>query len=129
MPCRRLIRSPPKPKAYPADLNGQDYVGFDEDLEIRRELDKFLRANGVSVNLTIHFDNIQMIKEAVALGSGISLLPARTMQTEIAQGRLVAVRLHAPELQRPVGVLHRRRKKFNAATRAFLELLLAPEEA
>jgi LysR family transcriptional regulator, transcriptional activator of the cysJI operon len=118
-----------KAEAYPADLNGQDYVGFDEDLEIRRELDKFLRANGVTVNLTIHFDNIQMIKEAVALGSGISLLPARTMQAEIAQGRLVAVKLHAPELQRPVGVLHRRRKKFNAATRSFLELLLAPEEA
>ena len=25
------------------DLNGQDYVGFDEDLRIRRELDRFLR--------------------------------------------------------------------------------------
>src|SRR6266567_7144043 len=23
---------------YPADLNGQDYIGFDEDLSIRREL-------------------------------------------------------------------------------------------
>jgi DNA-binding transcriptional LysR family regulator len=50
------------------------------------------------------------------------------MQAEIAQGRLVAVKLHAPELQRPVGVLHHRRKKFNAATRAFLDLLLAPDE-
>ncbi len=116
-------------EVYPADLNGQDYVGFDEDLEIRRELDKFLKANGVSLNLTLHFDNIQMIKEAVALGSGISLLPARTMQAEIAQGRLVAVKLHAPELQRPLGVLHHRRKKFNAAARAFLDLLLSPEQA
>ena len=45
----------------------------------------------------MHFDNIQMIKEAVALGSGVSILPARTMQAEIAQGRLVAVPLHAPD--------------------------------
>jgi len=50
-------------------------------------------------------------------------LPARTMQAEIAQGRLVAVPLHAPDLVRPVGVVHRRRKKFNRATQAFLELL------
>jgi len=75
------------------------------------------------MNLVMHFDNIQMIKEAVALGSGISILPARTMQAEIAQGRLAAVRLHAPGLVRPVGIVHRKRKKFNRAADVFLELL------
>ena len=84
-----------KGEASPADLNGHDFIGFDEDLPIRRELDRFLRAQGVEVNLVMHFDNIQTIKEAVALGSGISILPARTMQAEIEQGRLVAVPLHA----------------------------------
>ena len=110
-------------EVYPADLNGQTFIGFDEDLSIRRELDRFLRAQGVDVNLAMHFDNIQTIKEAVALGTGISILPARTMQAEIAQGRLVAVKLHAPDLVRPVGVVHRKRKKLNRAAQAFLELL------
>jgi len=112
-------------EVWPADLNGQEFIGFDEDLSIRRELDKFLRANGATVNLAMHFDNIQTIKEAVALGSGISILPSRTMQAEIAQGRLRAVKLHAPDLHRPVGVLHLRKRKFNAATQSFLDLLLA----
>jgi DNA-binding transcriptional LysR family regulator len=107
----------------PADLNRQDFVSFDEDLRIRKELDRFLRAHGVEVNVTMHFDNIQMIKEAVELGSGISILPARTMQAEVEQGRLAAVRLDAPELARPVGIVHRRRKKFNRAAEAFLEML------
>ena len=107
----------------PADLNGQDFIGFDEDLKIRRELDRFFRAHGIEVNLVMHFDNIQTIKEAVALGSGVSILPARTMQAEIAQGRLAAVRLHAPGLVRPVGIVHRKRKKFNRATEVFLDLL------
>jgi DNA-binding transcriptional LysR family regulator len=110
-------------EVYPTDLNGQTFIGFDEDLSIRRELDRFLRAQGVDVNLAMHFDNIQTIKEAVALGTGISILPARTMQAEIAQGRLVAVKLHAPDLVRPVGVVHRKRKKLNRAAQAFLELL------
>jgi LysR family transcriptional regulator, transcriptional activator of the cysJI operon len=110
-----------------ADLNGQDFVGFDEDLTIRRELDRFLRSHGVAVTLAMHFDNIQMIKEAVALGSGISILPARTMHQEIAQGRLAAVPLNAPELLRPIGILHRRRKKFNQAAQSFLDLLLSRE--
>jgi DNA-binding transcriptional LysR family regulator len=112
----------------PADLNGYAFIGFDEDLRIRRELDRFLRAQGVEVNLVMHFDNIQMIKEAVALGQGISILPARTMQAEIEQGRLVAVKLNAPGMARPVGIVHRRKKKFNRATEALLGMLLASRE-
>jgi DNA-binding transcriptional LysR family regulator len=110
-------------KVIPADLNGENFIGFDEDLSIRRELDRFLRVHGIAVNLVMHFDNIQTIKEAVALGSGISILPDRTMHAEIGQGRLVAVRLDAPDLVRPVGIVHRKRKKLNRAAQAFLELL------
>lgn len=106
----------------PADLNGQDFIGFDEDLSIRKELDRFFRAHGIAVHLVMHFDNIQMIKEAVMLGSGISILPARTMQAEIAQGRLRAMRLDAPGLARPVGIVHRKRKKLNRAAQGFVEL-------
>ncbi|MGO9012529.1 MAG: LysR substrate-binding domain-containing protein [Bryobacteraceae bacterium] len=107
-----------------SDLAGIDFIGFDEDLSIRREIDRFLHARGVAVRMVMHFDNVQMIKEAVALGSGVSILPARSMQAEIDQGRLVAVALEAPGLVRPVGIVHRRRKKFNRAAQAFLELLL-----
>ena len=74
--------------------------------------------------MVMHFDNIQMIKEAVALGSGVSILPSRSMQAEIDRGRLVAASLEAPGLVRPIGVVHRRRKKLNRAAQAFLDLLL-----
>ena len=113
-----------KPVLLPADLDGQDFVGFDQELMIRRELDHFFREHNIEIRLTMQFDNIQMIKEAVALGSGISILPARTMQAEITQGRLVSIPLHAPELVRPVGIVHRKRKRFSHAVQSFLELLL-----
>ena len=116
-------------EVVPADLNGYAYIGFDEDLRIRKELDRFLRAQGVDVTMAMHFDNIQMIKEAVALGQGISILPARTMQTEIEQGRLVAVKLNAPGLVRPVGIIHRKRKQLNRATSALLNMLLASRDS
>jgi DNA-binding transcriptional LysR family regulator len=47
------------------------------------------------------------------------------MQAEIDQGRLAAVKLNAPELVRPVGVVHRKRKTLNRAAEAFLEMLRA----
>ncbi len=109
------------------DLNGETFIAFDEDLSIRRQMDRFLRENGVEVTIAMHFDNIQTIKEAVAIGSGIGILPDCTLQAEIAQGRLVAIPLAEPGLLRPVGIVHRRRKRLNRAALSFLELLEARE--
>jgi len=112
-----------KERVEPVDLTGEDYVGFDDDLPISRGLKRFFREHRVEVNPVMHFDNIQMIKEAVALGSGVSILPACALRFEIAQGRLVAVPLAPPGLRRPLGIIHLRRKRFNQATLSFLHLL------
>ena len=117
-----------KSELRPEDLEGLDFVGFDEDLPIRREIDRFLREHHVQVNLTLHFDNLQMIKEAVAHGEGVSIMPARVMEEEVKQGRLVPIPISISSLRlyRPVGIVHRRKKRFHRAGQAFLELLREP---
>jgi DNA-binding transcriptional LysR family regulator len=115
-----------KSEVRPEDLNGLDFVGFDEDLPIRRDIDRFLREHHVEVNLTLHFDNLQMIKEAVAHGEGVSIMPARIMEEEVKQGRLVPIPISSLRLYRPVGIVHRRKKRFHRAGQAFLELLREP---
>jgi DNA-binding transcriptional LysR family regulator len=117
-----------KSEVRPEDLEGLDFVGFDEDLPIRRDIDRFLREHHVQVNLTLHFDNLQMIKEAVAHGEGVSILPARIMEEEVKQGRLVPIPISISSLRlyRPVGIVHRRKKRFHRAGQAFLELLREP---
>jgi LysR family transcriptional regulator, transcriptional activator of the cysJI operon len=112
-----------KSEVRPEDLEGLAFIGFDEDLPIRREIDRFLREHHVHVNMTLHFDNLQMIKEAVAYGSGVSIMPARIMEEEIARGRLVPIPISKLELYRPVGIVHRRKKRFHLAGQAFLDLL------
>jgi DNA-binding transcriptional LysR family regulator len=107
----------------PEELQGLDFIGFDDDLPIAREIDRFLSGQGIKVNVTLHFDNIQMIKEAVAHRVGVSIMPARIMKDEIAQGRLVAIPIAAPELYRPLGIIHRKKKRFYPVAQAFLELL------
>jgi len=112
-----------KGEVRPEDLEGLDFVAFDEDLPIRRDIDRFLREHHVHVNVTMHFDNLQMIKEAVAHGSGVSIMPARIMEAEIQQGRLVPIPIARLELYRPVGIVHRKKKRFHRAGQAFLDLL------
>jgi DNA-binding transcriptional LysR family regulator len=107
----------------PMALNGADFIGFDEELPIRREVDRFLREQGVEVNQILHFDNLQMIKEAVAHRVGVSIMPARVLLDEMRQGRLIAIPIEAPELYRPLGIIHRRRKRFQRVAQEFLNLL------
>jgi DNA-binding transcriptional LysR family regulator len=114
-----------KTMLLPGDLDGQDFVTFDEEVTIRRELERFFRENSISVTIVMQFDNIQSIKEAVALETGISILPERTMQTELDHERLVSVPLHAPELVRPTAIIHRRKKRLTRAAREFLTLVTA----
>jgi len=108
----------------PHELNGLEFVGFDEELPIRREVDRFLRDQGVDVIHTARFDNLHMIKEAVAHRLGISIMPARVMNAEIEQGRLVAIPIAGVDLRRPIGIIHRRKKRFLRVAQAFLDLLL-----
>lgn len=132
IPWRReemvLAASPYHPLAAksliePADLNGVDFIGFDEELPIRREVDRFFREQQIEVNQMFHFDNLQMIKEAVAHRVGVSIMPARAMLEEMGQGRLVAIPIGAQELYRPLGIIHRRKKRFQRVAQAFLDLL------
>ena len=107
----------------PQELQGVDFIGFDEELPIRRAVDGFLEQNGIEVNLALHFDNLQSVKEAVVQRMGVSILPARVLREDIRQKRLVTIRLAGAALYRPLGIIHRKKKRFHPAAQAFLNLL------
>ncbi len=105
------------------DLAGVEFVGFDEELPIQKAIRRFFEESDARLNVVFHFDNLQMIKEAVVHRRGISIMPVRVMQAELAEGRLVAIPLASGPLFRPLGIVHRRKKRFSAVAEAFLELL------
>ena len=104
-------------------IDGEGFVGFVDELPIQDQIDRYLREHKVAVNVTLRFDNIEMIKQAVAHGAGISIMPERVMREDMMQGRLLALRLEPAELYRPVHIVHRRRKVFNEVARGLLALL------
>jgi DNA-binding transcriptional LysR family regulator len=109
------------------DLEGKPFVGFDEDLPIQHDIDRYLRDHRVNVDVVLRFDNLQMIKEAVAHGIGVSIMPERVMRADLAQNRLVAVKLEPDDLFRPVFIVHRRRKTFSELAQGLLDILLTEE--
>ncbi len=109
-------------------LAGANFVGFDDDLPIQQHIDRYLKDHRVEVEMVLRFDNIEMIKQAVAHGVGISIMPERVMREDMLQGRLMALRLQPAELFRPVRIVHRRRKVFSEVMSGMLELLQEAED-
>ena len=104
-------------------LEGQPFVGFDHDLPIRKVIDRHFKETRVTVQPVMEFDNIANIKEAVAAGAGVSILPEPTVRQDVALGRLAAIPLEGLDLVRTIGIIYRRHKKLTPATLRFLELL------
>ena len=74
---------------------------FDPDLSIRRAIDRFLRRHEVQVDVVLEFDNIENIKRAVEIPSGISILPEPSLAQEVKAGTLVAVPIEGDDSERP----------------------------
>jgi DNA-binding transcriptional LysR family regulator len=112
------------PSLHVSSLQGEAFVAFDEDLPVQQHINRFLREEKVTVNKVIHLDNLDSIREAVAQGTGLAIVPKPVLKPYLEQGRLVAAPLVPRFPRRPLGIVYRRRKRFSKAAAAFLELLL-----
>jgi DNA-binding transcriptional LysR family regulator len=107
-------------RVKPAQL---EWVGFDTNLVIHKRIDAFLRRYRVHVDVQARFDNIESIKRAVELSTGVALLPLPTIEREIKAGTLVAVPLARAKLVRPVAIIHRRQRRLSSAVQCFVDVL------
>ncbi|MHB1421793.1 MAG: LysR family transcriptional regulator [Gemmataceae bacterium] len=106
-----------------AQLSGEKYIAFDKDLGIRRQVDRFLRQQGVSVEVELEFDNIENIKKGIEIAGGVALLPEPTLRQEVEAGLLVSRPLAGCRFVRPLAIIHRRRNRLSPAAQRFIELL------
>jgi DNA-binding transcriptional LysR family regulator len=128
-----LVCAPSHPLAKhkaikPAMLEGEKYIGFDKDLVIRREVDRFLRDQAVGVQIAMEFDNIENIKQAIEIGAGVALLPEPTLRREVQAGTLVARPLADCRLVRPLAIIHRKNHPPSATASGFMNLLRQSSE-
>jgi DNA-binding transcriptional LysR family regulator len=107
------------------ELDGETFVGFDPDLSIRRAIDRFLRAHEVHVKVALEFDNIENIKRAVEIASGVAILPRPTLAGEVRAGTLAAVSFLDDRLCRPLAIIHRRSGPLGLTASRLLRILQA----
>ena len=129
-----LVASPKRKTNRVEDLTAEElkqlaWIGFLPHLRIRQEIDRRLQSIGVTPRVVAELDNIDSVKHAVTVNTGVAVLPEPTVRNELAAGTLVSLPCRALEMQRPLGVIYRRGATLGASARVFMELAISEAAA
>ena len=108
------------------DLQGEKFISFEPDLPTRKVIDRMLREQGVEIEHTMEFDNIETVKRAVEIENGVSIVPQTSVADEARNGSLVPVEVESFDMWRPLGVVYRRHRAISPAQKQFVALLKEP---
>jgi len=123
-----LVCSPKHPWANKTSidihqLQFEKFVCFEKNVPTCCWINDILERYNIVVRPVMDFDNIETVKRAVEINSGISILPQPAIAQELASGTLKAVAFSNENFVRPTGILVRKDKILTQAARSFLELL------
>jgi len=123
-----LVCSPKYPLAVESQvdihqLQFERFIGFEENVPTRVWIDNILQRYNIVIRPVMEFDNIETIKRAVEINSGISILPQTAILQEIASGTIKAISFSNEKFVRPTGIIVRKGKILGQAGRYFIELL------
>lgn len=104
-------------------LQGEKFIAFSEDVPTRHHIDNILKQHGVSVQIMMEFDNIETIKRAIEIKSGVSILPLPSVRAEVSNGTLTVVEFSNEHFFRPTGIIIQKGHPLNKAGQYLLELM------
>ena len=72
------------------------------------------------------FNEVEMVKQAVERDVGVAVLPAATVETEVANRLLAAIPFEDGRHTKPVAVIYRKNRKLTPAMTNFIQTLKQP---
>jgi DNA-binding transcriptional LysR family regulator len=104
-------------------LQFERFIAFEKDVPTRGWIDSILERYSTVVRPVMEFDNIETVKRAVEIDSGISILPGTAIHQEVSNGTIKAVDFSNEDFVRPTGIIVRKGKILTRAGRYLIELL------
>jgi DNA-binding transcriptional LysR family regulator len=104
-------------------LQFERFIAFEKNTPTRAWIDSILERYNVAVRTVMEFDNIETIKRAVEINSGVSILPQTAILQEEASGTIKAIQFTNEKFFRPTGIIVRKGKILSQAGRYLIELL------
>lgn len=104
-------------------LNGAKFIGFEADIPTRKAVDRVFKDAGVNVDYVMQFDNVETVKRAVEIDSGVAIVPEATIRQEVGNQTLVAVELEDGDFTRPLAIIYKKTRVLSPAMKKFVALL------
>lgn len=101
-------------------LAQESFVAHHLDSPYRQRVLDTFRRHKVSLQMPVEMPTMDAVKRFVAMGNGVALLPAITIEQELAHGSLVRVGVKEIAHERPLRLVLRRNGQASHATQAFL---------
>jgi DNA-binding transcriptional LysR family regulator len=112
-----------RPKVKPADLAGQNLLLTEAGCGYRAKLDRTLALENIRPANVTEFSSVEAIKQCVALGMGLGLLPAMVVIHELRQHHFKALHWAGPSLDIATNIIWHKDKWISPAMAAFMELV------
>ncbi|HUU19232.1 MAG TPA: LysR family transcriptional regulator [Sedimentisphaerales bacterium] len=123
-----LVCSPKHPLSYESQvdihkLQFERFIAFEKGVPTRAWIDNILERYNIVVRPVMEFDNIETVKRAVEINSGVSILPQTAILQELGSGTIKSIAFSNEKFVRPTGIILRKGKILGQAGRYFIELL------
>jgi len=104
-------------------LQFERFISFEEGVPTRIWIDGIFQRYNIVIRPVMEFDNVETVKKAVEINSGVSILPRPAMLQELATGTIKAIEFENERFVRPTGILVRRDRVISQETRYLIDLL------
>jgi DNA-binding transcriptional LysR family regulator len=123
-----LVCSPKHPLASQPQidihkLQFERFIGFEEGVPTRDWIDGIFQRYNISVRPVMEFDNVETVKRAVEINSGVSILPRSAVLQELAAGAVKAIEFSNERFVRPTGIIVRKDRIISSDARYLIDLL------
>ena len=106
-------------------LGSQTFVAHNIPSPQRQKVIQAFRRHKTTLNMSVELPSLDAIKRFVQMGNGVALVPGLTVESEIAAGTLVRVRIKELQIERKLRLVYRKQASLSHAALAFLKVVEA----
>ncbi len=104
------------------ELGVESFVAHNVPSPFRLKVIEAFKRHRAPLNMDTELPTIDAIKKFVMLENGVALVPALTVENELARGELVRIPVRDLRLERKLRIVYRRNAKLSHAGRTFLKI-------
>jgi DNA-binding transcriptional LysR family regulator len=103
-------------------LGAESFVAHIVNSPYREKVIQLFKSQKTPLHMDLELPTLQAIKQFVAMGNGVALIPEISVETELARGELVRIPVRELQLKRKLRLIYRKGANLSHAARAFLKV-------